>query len=119
MTQATVQPARSKKARKGAAVASLVLGIIALAGSPIPILNNATIICGIIGAVFGIIALFGRHLTMGMFGLVMSIAGIVIGIALQIKWAHDLDDLKTKVNQDLSNIQSSVSNMPAPTIPRP
>ncbi len=106
-TYPATQPAKTKKTRRGAAITALVLGIIAACGSPIPILNNATIICGVIGVVFGVIALFGRHLTMGMFGLVLSVAGIVIGIALQVYWGRQLDQIG-------KNLSGSAST-PAPT----
>lgn len=100
--------AKPKKARKGMAITALVLGIIALAGSPIPILNNATIICGVIGVVFGAIGLMGRHLIMAMSGLVLAVSGIVIGVVLQIQWGKQLD----QIGKSLSNGNGSG---PAPT----
>ncbi|WP_156960609.1 hypothetical protein [Amycolatopsis taiwanensis] len=96
------------------AIAALVLGIVALCGSPIPILNNATIIAGAVGVVFAIIGLFGAHKVMSSFGLALAVAGIAIGLALQAYWGRQLDDLQTKVNNDLNSIQSSINNAPAP-----
>lgn len=98
--------AKPRKARKGMAITGLVLGLVALAGSPIPILNNATIAAGVVGIVFAAIGLFGAHKVMAGFGLVTAIAGIAIGIALQISWAHQLDDLNNKLQTDLKNIPS-------------
>lgn len=92
----TQQPTR--KARKGMAITALVLGIVALAGSPIPILNNATIIVGFIGVVFGIIGLFGTHRLMAGFGLAFSIAGIVVGLVLQAQWGKQLDQIGRDLN---------------------
>lgn len=94
------------------AITGLVLGLVSLAGSPIPILNNVTIICGVVGVVFAAIGLFGTHKVMSAFGLVTAIAGIAIGIALQIQWSHQLDDLKNKIDQDLKTIPSL--SVPAP-----
>jgi len=75
------------------AIAALVLGIVSLCGSPLPILNNATIIAGFIGVVFGIIALFGTRRVMAIAGLALSVAGIAIGLALQAKWGEELDKI--------------------------
>jgi hypothetical protein len=92
-TSPAVPAVKKKSARKGAAITALVLGIVAACGSPIPILNNATILAGVIGVVFAVIALFGRHLIMATFGGVLAVAGIVIGIALQVYWGQQLDQI--------------------------
>lgn len=85
------QPTR--KARKGMAITALVLGIVAFCGSPVPILNNATIVCGFIGLVFGGIAVFGRHWVMAIVGLVLAVAGIAAGLILQAQWSKQLDQI--------------------------
>ncbi|HKS45388.1 MAG TPA: hypothetical protein VJT49_09785 [Amycolatopsis sp.] len=54
-------PPKTRAPRRGFAITALVLGIVALCGSPIPIPNNVTIIAGVVGVVFGVIALFGVH----------------------------------------------------------
>jgi hypothetical protein len=107
--------AKRRNPRKGAATTALVLGIVAICGSPIPILNNATIIAGFIGVVFGIVALFGTKIGTAITGLVLAVAGIAIGIALQIQWAKQLE----KIGNDLKNIppMPSISVPPFPTLP--
>lgn len=92
-TQEPAATQQRRKPRKGLAVTALVLGIVAICGSPIPILNNATIVAGVIGVVFATIALFGTHRVMASFGGVLAIAGIVIGIVLQVQWSHALDEI--------------------------
>lgn len=50
-----------EKQKKGLAIAALVLGIIGLALSFLPIINNAAFIFGVIGLVLGIVALFRKN----------------------------------------------------------
>lgn len=108
------QPAvKQRKARTGAAITTLVLGIVAICGSPIPILNNATIIAGFIAIPFGIVALFGLKRGTAITGLILAVAGIVIGLILQAQWGKALD----KISNDL---QTNFPSAPAfPTAPTP
>ena len=65
--------------KKGMAIASLVLGILALVGCLIPVLNIVSIILGIIAIILGIVAL--RAIKQGRAGgKGMAIAGIVLSI---------------------------------------
>lgn len=99
-----ITPAKPRKELRGVAITALVLGIVAIAGSPLPILNNATIIAGIIGIPFGIIGLFGIKKVTAAVGLVLAIGGVVIGLMLQQKWSDDLDKLKTDLDRSVSDI---------------
>lgn len=109
----TMPAPKKRKPRKGMAVAALVLGVVALAGSPLPILNNATIVCGFIGVVFGVIGLFGRHRIMTISGLVLAVAGITIGLVLQAQWGRQLDQIGSPA---LPGVQAAAS--PSTTPPR-
>jgi hypothetical protein len=110
---APVPPVSRRKPRTGAAISALVLGIVALCGSPIPILNNATIIAGFIAIPFGIVALFGLKRGTAITGLILAVAGIVVGLILQAQWTKQLD----KISNDL---QTSFPSAPAfPTAPTP
>lgn len=101
-TSLSRQARRARSAKKGVAITAVVLGIVALAGSPMPIVNNATIIAGFIGVVFGIVGLFGLHRVMAGAGVVLTIAGIAIGLALQAQWAAELDTIDRQLNQGMT-----------------
>jgi hypothetical protein len=103
-TPERIPAAVERKERRGVAITALVLGLVSIAGSPLPILNNATIIAGIIGVPFGIIGLFGVKKTTAAVGLVLAIGGVVIGLMLQQKWSDDLDKLKTDLDKSVSDI---------------
>jgi hypothetical protein len=110
---------KAKNPRKGMAITALVLGIIALAGSPIPILNNATIICGFIGLVFGIIALFGTHRVMTISGVVMAIAGIAIGLVLQAQWGRQLGQISDPISNGAPTLPAPAGNQTPNTAGQP
>ena len=110
MSNVYQQPAiPSRKVRNGPAITALVLGIVAICGSPIPILNNATIIAGVIALPFGIVALFGLKRGTAITGLSLAVAGIVIGIILQVQWGRELN----KISNDLQT--SFPTAQPFPT----
>lgn len=63
----------------GLAIAGLILGVLAIVCSPIPILNNLAPIPGVLGLVFGIIAMLGISKGKSR-GKGLAIAAIVLGI---------------------------------------
>ena len=76
------------------AIASLILGILALGGSFIPFINNASIIFGIIGAIFAIISLIKKKSKgMAIAGLILSVLAVIISFSLQDEWSKNLDEL--------------------------
>lgn len=101
---------KETKERRGVAITALVLGIVAIAGSPLPILNNATIICGFIGIPFGIIGLLGVKKTTAAVGLVLSIGGVVFGLLMQKHWGDELDKIGDEFKQSIQ--QASYKNDP-------
>lgn len=112
VTAPSPTPRKTRKARAGMAITALILGIIAICGSPIPILNNATIIAGFIGVIFGIIGLFGTRRVMAGIGTALAIGGIVIGLVLQAQWGKQLDqignDLTAAAPANISDLQAGV-----------
>lgn len=86
-------PTPERKRFGAMSITALVLGTIAICGSPIPILNNATIVAGFVGVVFAVIGLFGWRKAMAAIGGALAVAGIFIGIALQIKWSDDISKI--------------------------
>ncbi|GAA4016934.1 hypothetical protein GCM10022247_45160 [Allokutzneria multivorans] len=67
----------------GLAIASLVLGIVGVCGSPVLLLNNVTAVAAAVGAVLGAIALSGSHKVMAGFGVGLSVLGIVFTLVAQ------------------------------------
>lgn len=53
-----MQPAPTPQKKSGLGIASLVLGIIAIVGSWIPILNNISFLLAVIGLILGIVGIF-------------------------------------------------------------
>ena len=67
-----------KKGGKGLAIASLVMGILAIVNSFIPFLNVISYVFAILAIIFGIIGIVKKN------GLGMAIAGLVLGILSMI-----------------------------------
>lgn len=86
--------------KRGVAITALVLGLVALCLCPIPILNNVGVIAGIIGAVFGVVGLFGTSKATAAVGLACAVAGVVFSLMFQAQWVAKLDDLQ----KDLDSI---------------
>ncbi|QWF76932.1 hypothetical protein [Amycolatopsis sp. CA-230715] len=98
----------------GLAITALVLGIISASGSPIPILNNVTVVAGFIGIAFGVAGLFGAHRVMSAAGLVLAIAGVVVGLILQAQWTERLDKLKNDLDRLTAPNPPAFSTRPRP-----
>jgi len=71
-------PQQPQPAKKGLAVASMVLGILAILGCLIPVLNIGSIILAIISIILGALAL--RGLKRGGGGKGMAVTGLVLSI---------------------------------------
>lgn len=83
----------------GLAIAALVLGILALLGSWIPILNNFSILLGVVGVILAIVGLVGVSKGkkggkgLAIAGLVLSILAIAISLVLQSVYTKALDEV--------------------------
>lgn len=89
-----------EKQKKGLAIAALVLGIIGLALSFLPIINNAAFIFGVIGLVLGIVALFRKNQkVLTIIAIVMNVLAMGITLALQNSWSKALDDASKEINK--------------------
>jgi hypothetical protein len=107
---APVQPPYApQKKGAGLAVASMVLGIIALLLSWVPIVNNLAAVVAVVGLALGIPALLrarrGTHGGKGMAvtGLVTSLVAIVVVIASQAFYASVLDEVGRSLDEELSS----------------
>lgn len=103
----------------GLAVASMVLGIVALLLSWIPIINNVAAIIAIVGLGLGIPALIrarrGTHKGTGMSiaGLVTSVLAIVLVILTQMLFVKAIEEVENSYNESLADADAEV----APTEP--
>ena len=79
------------------AVASLVLGIVALVTSILPIINNLSFLLAILGIVFAIIGLVGiskgkkSGKGLGIAGLVLSVIAFILVLVMQSAFSAALD----------------------------
>lgn len=93
------QPPQDKGA--GLAIASLVLGIIAVLLSWIPIVNYLAVILGVVGLVLGVIGIFKSRRTMSIVGAVLSFLAIVVSIIAFASFATSVEDAVDDINSSL------------------
>ena len=108
-----MQPAPTPQKKSGLGIASLVLGIIAIVGSWIPILNNISFLLAIIGLILGIVGIFsirkgkvgGKGLTIA--AVVINVIAIVIVICTQWVFGKALDEATKELNAGSSVVSTS------------
>lgn len=106
-----MQPAPTPQKKSGLGIASLVLGIIAIVGSWIPILNNVSFLIAVIGLILGIVGIVairkgkvgGKGLTIA--AIIINVVAIVIVICTQWVFGKALDE----VSKDLDSGSTVVS----------
>lgn len=110
-------PWKTRPQMTGLSVTALVLGSVALALSPIPILNNAGAICGLLAITMGLVAVIRARRWMPVFGIALGAIGLIVTLALQAQWARelddiqrDLDDFQIELNQDLEDCAAQYGN---------
>ena len=117
------QPPYGQPPKKGAglAIASMVLGIIALLLSWIPLINNLAAVLAVVGLGLGIPALVlarrGTHGGTGMAitGLVTSVLAIVVVILTQLFFAAVIDEVDRSLGESTSeSAPAEASEEPAP-----
>ena len=88
------EPAPEQKTRSKLATAGMVLGIIAIATSFIPIVNNASFVLGILALIFGAVCLVKRRSKgKAITALVTGILAVAITLAMQSAVDKALNDL--------------------------
>ncbi len=94
----------TQKSSSGLAIASLVLGIIAIVTSFLPIINNLSFILALVGLILGVVAIIiirkGAKKGMGLAvaGTVLGIVSIVVVLATQAAFSAALDEALDEVN---------------------
>lgn len=100
----------AKKPVSGLAVAGLVLGIVALATSFLPIINNISFFIALVGIVLSIIGIVGIRkgknsgMGMGVAGLVLSIVACVAVLSSQAFYTAAIDSAVDEANQQLNKV---------------
>ena len=88
-----VSPAPAKKA-KSFSIAGFIIGLETLAFSWIIFVNALSVVTGLIGAVFSIIALVRKKCglkVLAVIGLIANVVGLVLSILIwATMWSHDL-----------------------------
>ncbi|WP_158545893.1 DUF4190 domain-containing protein [Blastococcus sp. TF02A-30] len=94
----------------GLAIASLVLGIVALLLSWVPIINNFAAVLAVVGLGLGIPALVrarrGTHAGHGMSiaGLITSVVALVVVIATQAFYSEVIDEVSEELDRQTSSV---------------
>lgn len=92
--------------KSGLAVAALVLGIVGIALSFIPIINNAAFVFAVIGLILGIIALAKKNKKgPAIAGVILCVLAIIITLVMQQAAAKALNEASSnleKIGNDMS-----------------
>lgn len=107
------QPAPTPQKKSGLGIASLVLGIIAIVGSWIPILNNLSFLLAIIGLILGIVGIVairkgkvgGKGLTIA--AIIINVVAIVIVICTQWVFGKALDEFSKDLDSGPKVVSTS------------
>ena len=96
----------TKSDSKGFAIAALVLGIVGIVGSWIPFLNWFSFVLAILAVIFGILAVIKTKAKgLGMTGLVLGGAAIVIFIIVNVLAVNAVNDAVNDWSEDPSSWQ--------------
>jgi hypothetical protein len=98
---------RPPSERKGLAITSLVLGIVAVLGCWIPFLNIGSVVLGLAGLVLGIVALVQASKgaaggqVMAIIGAALSTLAIIVAIVVNVFFVAYLDDQSPAFQEEL------------------
>lgn len=95
---------KEQKSTSGLAVAGFVLGIIAMLGSFIPIINNASFIFGLIGLILAFIGIFkSSKKVLPIVAVILCVLSMVITLSLQKQWGNAIDKASNEFNQTMGD----------------
>ena len=115
MDETTPQPTQPKTT-SGLAIASLVLGIIAILTSFLPIINNLSFFVALIGLVLAVIALVGairgKHTAKGMSiaGVVLAVVSIAVVLVTQSAYSAALKSASEELSSGSESAASSTAS---------
>ena len=91
--------------KSGLSIAAMILGIIGIALSFIPIINNAAFVLGILAFIFGLICLFKKKgIGKAVTGVILGVAAIVVTIVMQTYTVKSIDKAIDDFSSDMSDI---------------
>lgn len=111
-----VQQTNSKQARSGLAIAALVLGIVALATSFLPIINNISFFIALVGLILAIIGIVGIRkgkaggMGIGVAGLVLCIVAGAVVLGSQAFYTAALNDAVDQTNKQLDKMSGDATD---------
>lgn len=111
-TQANTQPPK----KSGLAIAGMVLGIVAIATSFLPIINNGSFFLALVGLVFVIVSMLGIRkgkssgMGMAVAGLVLSIVAIVVVLGSQAFYGAVIDEASNQATQQLNKMSGDATD---------
>ena len=94
-----------KKGSSGFAIASLVLGILAIVNSFIPFLNVVSYIMGVLAVIFGIIGIIkkiGRG--MAIAGLILGVISFVVATSINVGTSKVINDVVDETNNEIEKV---------------
>ncbi len=110
------EPKPAAKTSSGLAIAGLVLGILAILGSFLPIINNLSFILAVIGGILAIIAFVGykrgKHTAKGISiaGIVLAVISVVVVLATQSFYGKVVDEASKELSTGPTPVASSTSS---------
>lgn len=106
-------PPVAEPQKRGFAVTALVLGIVAIMGSWIPFVSIGSALIGVVGLVFGIIAVVkaakgtAGGKVMAIVGTTLSVLAVVFAMLSTSAGAKALDETLDEVNADLATVANT------------
>lgn len=80
--------------RSTLATMGFVFAVIGLAGIPVPVLNNMTVILAVVGAVLGFIGLFGPRQAMALAAIVIAMCAVLGTLVAQENWSRRIQQIQ-------------------------
>lgn len=79
---------------------ALIVGIVAIIGCAIPIVNNVSIVLGFIALVFGVVGLIVKNRRRGLAitGVVLGVLSVVVGLSTQALYSRALDSVSNSIS---------------------
>jgi len=94
--------------KTGMATASFVLGIISIALSFIPIINNVVFVTAIIAIILGLVSLIKKQkIAFSIIALILGVASIFCTISIQKSISDSIDEIVDETNSSLNDMDGT------------
>lgn len=93
------------------ATAGLILGIIGICTSFIPIVNNASIVLGVLAFGFGLISVLKKEGGNAVAGLVLGVLAVVITLYMQYLFTSAVDRVLNEIKDVLNGINDVLNGI--------